>query len=115
MGSRPWLILAAVALARIGFGYQYQTVASLGPELMHLVQFDDATLGTLIGAIAGGGKGRRAARCGPRRPQRIELRVGLSIPLPSRQLPFRGRACGSRFRPGPDARDSAVAVPQLRA
>ncbi|HLJ06376.1 MAG TPA: MFS transporter [Acetobacteraceae bacterium] len=51
MGSRPWLILAAVALARIGFGYQYQTVASLGPELMHLFQFDYATLGTLIGAF----------------------------------------------------------------
>jgi MFS family permease len=51
MGSRPWLILAAVALARIGFGYQYQTVASLGPQLMHLFQFDYATLGTLIGAF----------------------------------------------------------------
>jgi MFS family permease len=51
MGSRPWLILAAVALARIGFGYQYQTVASLGPRLMRLFQFDYATLGTLIGAF----------------------------------------------------------------
>ena len=32
MALRPWLILAALALARIGFGYQFQTVASLGPE-----------------------------------------------------------------------------------
>ena len=49
--SRPALILAAVALARIGFGYQYQTVASLGPDLMRLFQFDYTTLGTLIGAF----------------------------------------------------------------
>src|SRR3954454_17030696 len=50
-GARPWLILAAVALARIGFGYQYQTVASLGPDLMRLFQFDYTTLGALIGAF----------------------------------------------------------------
>jgi len=48
---RPWIILAAVALARIGFGYQYQTVATLGPELMALFRFDYATLGTLIGSF----------------------------------------------------------------
>ena len=51
MRVRPWLILAAMVLARIGFGYQYQTVASLGPQLMQLFQFDYATLGTLIGAF----------------------------------------------------------------
>jgi hypothetical protein len=51
MGVRPWFILAAVALARIGFGYQYKTVASLGPDLMRLFQFDYTTLGTLIGAF----------------------------------------------------------------
>ena len=34
MGFRAWVILAALVLARIGFGYQFQTVASLGPELM---------------------------------------------------------------------------------
>ena len=49
--SRPALILAAVALARIGFGYQYQTVATLGPDLMRLFGLDYATLGTLIGAF----------------------------------------------------------------
>ena len=48
---RAWLILAAVALARIGFGYQYQTVATLGPDLMGLFQLDYAGLGTLIGAF----------------------------------------------------------------
>ena len=51
MGARPWLILAAVALARIGFGYQYQTVATLGPDLMQLYGLDYASLGTLIGAF----------------------------------------------------------------
>ena len=51
MGARPWLILAAVALARIGFGYQYQTVATLGPDLMRLFRLDYAMLGTLIGSF----------------------------------------------------------------
>jgi MFS family permease len=51
MRARPWFILTAVALARIGFGYQYQTVASLGPDLMRLFQFDYTTLGTLIGSF----------------------------------------------------------------
>jgi len=51
MRARPWLILAAVALARIGFGYQYQTVATLGPDLMRVFGIDYAALGTLIGAF----------------------------------------------------------------
>src|SRR4051794_19209422 len=51
MRAQPWFILAAVALARLGVGYQYQTVASLGPDLMRLFQFDYTTLGTLIGAF----------------------------------------------------------------
>lgn len=51
MGARPWIILAAIALARMGFGYQYQTVATLGPQLRRLFQLDYATLGTLIGAF----------------------------------------------------------------
>ena len=51
MGARPWLIVAAVVLARIGFGYQYQTAPTLGPELMHLFGLDYAGLGTLIGAF----------------------------------------------------------------
>jgi MFS family permease len=50
MGVRRWLILAVVALARIGFGYQFQTVATLGPVLVRRFHIDYATLGTLIGA-----------------------------------------------------------------
>jgi MFS family permease len=51
MGARPWLILAALALGRIGFGYQFQTVATLGPDLVRLFHLDYTTLGTLIGAF----------------------------------------------------------------
>jgi MFS family permease len=81
MGSRAWLILAAVALARIGFGYQYQTVASLGPELMHLFQFDYATLGTLIGAfmLFGAFLALPLGLLGRRFGDRLVLGAGLSL------------------------------------
>ncbi len=49
-GLRGWTILGAIVLARIGFGYQFQTVASLGPALIRLFGLDYAGLGTLIGA-----------------------------------------------------------------
>ena len=42
---RGWVILGAIALARIGFGYQFQTVASLGPELIRRFGLDYAALG----------------------------------------------------------------------
>jgi MFS family permease len=51
MGARPWFILAALALARVGFGYQFQTVPTLGPDLMREFHLDYTTLGTLIGAF----------------------------------------------------------------
>ena len=41
--------LAALALARVAFGFQLQTVASLGPELARAFGMDFATLGTLMG------------------------------------------------------------------
>ena len=47
---RPWLILGAMALARIGFGYQFQSVATLGPDLGPLFQLTYTALGSLIGA-----------------------------------------------------------------
>lgn len=47
---RPWMILAALAIARAGFGYQFQTVATLGPDLVPLFHLTYADLGTLIGA-----------------------------------------------------------------
>ena len=47
---RPWLILSALAFARIGFGYQFQSVATMGPDLVPLFQLSYTALGTLIGA-----------------------------------------------------------------
>ncbi len=47
---RRWVILGGIALARIGFGFQFQTVASLGPDLMRRLALDYAGLGELIGA-----------------------------------------------------------------
>ena len=41
--------LAAMVLARVAFGYQLQTVASLGPELRAAFGLEFATLGTLMG------------------------------------------------------------------
>jgi MFS family permease len=50
MPLRPWFILAALALGRIGFGYQFQTVATLGPDLIPRFHLSYAAFGTLIGA-----------------------------------------------------------------
>jgi MFS family permease len=55
MGARPWLILAAMVLARIAFGYQYQTVASLAPELIAAYGLDYTSIGTLIGVFVAPG------------------------------------------------------------
>jgi MFS family permease len=41
--------ILAVILGRIAFGYQVQTVASLGPDLIAAFSIDLATLGTLMG------------------------------------------------------------------
>ncbi len=60
--------MAALALARVAFGYQFQSLASVGPELMAEFNLDYAGLGALIGlylapgivvALPGGLLGRR--------------------------------------------------------
>ena len=50
LAIRRVAILAAIALARIGFGFQLQTVGSLGPMLRDLFHLDYTALGALIGA-----------------------------------------------------------------
>lgn len=59
---------AGLCLARAAFGYQFQSLASLGPDLVARFGLDYATLGTLIGlymapgivvALPGGFAGRR--------------------------------------------------------
>ena len=51
MIARPWIVLAALALARIAFGYQFQSVASMGPDLIPLFHLSYAAFGRLIGAF----------------------------------------------------------------
>jgi MFS family permease len=50
MHLRPWIILAAMAMARIAFGYQFQTIATLGTDLVERFALSYAQLGSLIGA-----------------------------------------------------------------
>ena len=61
-------MVAAISLARVAFGYQFQSLASLGPELLQRFGLGYAQLGTLIGlymapgilvALPGGLLGRR--------------------------------------------------------
>lgn len=63
-----WGLVAAILLARIAFGLQFQSVATLAPELTRAFGLDYARLGTLIGlymapgifvALPGGLLGRR--------------------------------------------------------
>jgi len=63
-----WGFVAALTLARVAFGYQFQSLASMAPELMGQFQLDYAALGSLIGlymapgivvALPGGLLGRR--------------------------------------------------------
>jgi len=50
MSLRPWFILASLALARISFGYQFQTVATLATDLVPRFGLSYSQLGTMIGA-----------------------------------------------------------------
>ncbi len=81
MGVRPWLILAALALGRIGFGYQFQTVPTLGPELIRLFHLDYTALGALIGAfmLLGGFAAIPVGLLGRRFGDRLVLGAGLGL------------------------------------
>lgn len=63
-----WGFVAALALGRVAFGFQFQSLASLGPELQQAFSLDYASLGALIGlymapgivaALPGGFLGQR--------------------------------------------------------
>ncbi|HEX3574384.1 MAG TPA: MFS transporter [Rhodopila sp.] len=49
MPIRPWIILASLALARIAFGYQFQSIATVGTALVDRFALSYARLGSLIG------------------------------------------------------------------
>jgi MFS family permease len=50
MQLRPWIILAALTLARVAFGYQFQTIATLATDLVPRFGLSYAQLGSLIGS-----------------------------------------------------------------
>jgi MFS family permease len=81
MAARAWFILAALALARVGFGYQFQTVPTLGPDLVRLFHLDYATLGTLIGAfmLPGSFSAIPLGMLGRRFGDRLVLGAGLGL------------------------------------
>jgi predicted MFS family arabinose efflux permease len=63
-----WTILAVLSLIRLSFGYQFQSMAALAPEISRDLGLDQAQAGTLIGlywapgvlvALPGGWLGRR--------------------------------------------------------
>jgi MFS family permease len=47
--ERRWRVLAALSLARVGMGYQFQTVAATAPLLSGSLGFDTAQIGWLVG------------------------------------------------------------------
>ena len=47
--GRRWMILAVLFVARTAMGFQYQTIGSAAPSLLHDLQIDFAGIGTLIG------------------------------------------------------------------
>lgn len=46
---RPWIILAALFIARLSLGYQFQLVASATPQLQSTFGYSYTEIGTLIG------------------------------------------------------------------
>jgi predicted MFS family arabinose efflux permease len=78
---RPLVILAAIVLARLGFGYQFQTVGSLGPTLIPLFGMDYTTFGKLIGAfmLAGTFVALPLGLAGGRFGDRVILGGGLAL------------------------------------
>lgn len=47
--EQRWRVLAALSLARVGIGFQFQTVAATAPVLSDTLGFDSAQIGWLVG------------------------------------------------------------------
>jgi predicted MFS family arabinose efflux permease len=78
---RPLVILAALVLSRLGFGYQFQTVGSLGPTLIPLFAMDYTNFGKLIGAfmLVGTFAALPLGLAGARFGDRVILTAGLTL------------------------------------
>lgn len=78
---RSLVVLAAIVLARLGWGYQFQTVGSLGPLLIPLFRLDYTTFGNLIGAfmLAGTFVALPLGVAGGRFGDRLVLACGLAL------------------------------------
>jgi len=50
MTLRAWFILTALSIGRVAFGYQFQSIATLAPDLVPRFGMSYAQLGSLIGA-----------------------------------------------------------------
>ncbi|MDE2581949.1 MAG: MFS transporter [Rhodospirillales bacterium] len=81
MSRRPWVILTALLLARVGFGYEFQSVASLGPGLIARLHLSYAAFGSLIGAymLAGAFVALPLGLLGRRFGDRLVLGAGLAM------------------------------------
>jgi MFS family permease len=53
--GNQWGVALAIGLSRIAFGFQLQTIASLGPDLTRAYGLDFAALGTLVGIYMAAG------------------------------------------------------------
>lgn len=53
--GNPWGVALAIGLSRIAFGFQLQTIATLGPDLARAYGLDYAALGTLVGIYMAAG------------------------------------------------------------
>ena len=81
MERRAWVILAALLLGRIGFGYEYQAVASLGPGLIARLHLNYARFGSLIGVymLSGAFVALPLGLLGRRFGDRTVLGIGLAL------------------------------------
>jgi MFS family permease len=95
MRIRPWIILAALSLGRIAFGYQFQTVATSATDLIARFGLSYAQIGSLIGAymLLGVFVALPLGLLGRRFGDRLVLGTGMAL--------MTGGACFSAWADGP--------------
>jgi MFS family permease len=81
MTLRAWLILFALTMGRIGFGYQFQAIATLATDLVPRFGLSYAQLGSLIGAymLLGAVTALPLGLLGRRFGDKVILSLGLAL------------------------------------